>query len=350
MMNYLNALWHYLLISAPYLILGLLFAGFIHSFISLDRIKGWLGQKKKSDIFLAAFVGIPLPLCSCSVIPASVTLKKAGASNAATSSFLISTPESGIDSIVMTYGLIDLPMTIIRVVAAFCSAVVAGFFQLIFNESENDLKTEKKESVDHCCSSKKTEAGEKSFHAKLKDGFKYAFVDLINDLSFWLTVGIILGALVDLLVPENFFQTIPHWQSRFLILLVGIPLYICASATTPVAASMILKGLSPGSALLLLLVGPATNFSNIAVLQNYIGKKGILINIISIVVVALFFSYLTDFLYENIFTMNLQEISHSHSHLNFSWWEILSAIILSGLLIKGIYQEKFSHRKEHSHS
>jgi uncharacterized membrane protein YraQ (UPF0718 family) len=333
-MGYLDSLWHYLLVSAPYLIVGLFASGLIHAFISVDTIKKWLGQKRMRDIFTASAVGVPLPLCSCSVIPAAVTLKKSGASNASTSAFLISTPESGVDSIAMTYAMIDLPMTIIRPIAAFFSAITAGFAQYFFNPDEKDQEIEEEQKS--CCS--KTENKKKSF----KGGMKYAFYDLINDLSVWLTIGILAGALIDYLVPANFFEGLAAWQGKALILAIGVPLYICASATTPIAASLIMKGMSPGAALLLLLVGPATNFSNMAVLQKYIGKKGIVLNIIAIVVVALIFAELTDLFYS---TRELKlHMAHVHEHGGSEWWRVGSSIILVALLFRGIYIEELKPR------
>ena len=323
-MSYLDSLFNYLVVSAPYLLFGLFASGLIHSFISVELIKKWLGARRFRDIFIASAVGVPLPLCSCSVIPTAVTLKKSGASNAATSAFLISTPESGVDSMIMTYGLIDWPMTIIRPIAAFVSAFFAGVLQYFFNQDEKQFK---EVEAAFCCHKDHKET------PTFMSGMKYAFHDLINDLALWLTVGILLGALIDYMVPADFFSTLSQWQSKGMILLIGVPLYICASATTPIAASLIVKGLSPGTALLLLLVGPATNFSNIAVLQKYIGKKGVVLNVFSIVVVALVFSYITDYLYNHFFEVHVNLKSVMHHHSTASWWELASVVILVFLLL-----------------
>jgi len=300
-MDYLHVLWSYLLVSAPYLLFGFLISGVIHQFVPMETVKKWLGAENKSTIFKAALVGIPLPLCSCSVIPTAVTLRKSGASNGATSAFLISTPESGVDSISITYALMDLPMTIIRPIAAFFSAFFAGLLQYWFNdfklpESEVDAP------VKSCCGSKKT-VEKKSLKENMRGVFQYAFGKLSDDIAGWLTLGIFLGALINFIVPADFFTSMSMIENRLMILLIGVPLYICASASTPIAVSLMLKGLSPGSALLLLLVGPATNISNIAVLQKYIGKKGVIFNVFSIVFVALIFSFLVDYLYMNYFTL-----------------------------------------------
>lgn len=341
-MEYFEVLWAYLLVSSPYLIFGLLISGLIHQLVPMSKVKKWLGPEKFSSVLKAALIGVPLPLCSCSVIPTAVTIKKSGASNAATSAFLISTPESGIDSISITYGLMDLPMTIIRPVAAFFSAFFAGVLQFKFNDFEYiEDKNEKKT----CCSkSGGAKPSEKPSGLELFKGvFKYGFGKLIDDISWWLTIGILLGALIEFIVPDNFFTNMGMIENRLMILLIGVPLYICASASTPIAVSLILKGLSPGSALLLLLVGPATNISNIAVLQKYIGRKGVIINVFSIVFVALVFSFITDWIYTDFFTLKLSEVLTDHNHGG-QWWQIGSSLILVVLLAKGIYKEEIRPR------
>lgn len=339
-MNFFHSLWAYLLVSAPYLMVGLTLAGLFHEFMPMDKVKKWLGGKSFLSVIRAGIVGIPLPLCSCSVIPTAVEIKKSGANNGATSAFLIATPESGVDSIALTYALIDLPMAVIRPVAAFFSAFVAGALQLLFNNQEQVID----EEVKSCCAKtkneKKTEVKKES---RILKAVSYGFGDLINDIAGWLTIGILAGALIDFLVPADFFLNYSQNVGRFLILLVGIPLYICATASTPIAVSLMLKGLSPGSALVLLLVGPATNISNIAVLQKYIGKKGVIINMISIAAVALLFSYITDWLYGSVFSLNLSEQLSGHEYMS-HWWQILSAIILAVLLIKGVYLEEIKPR------
>lgn len=339
-MGFFDSLWKYLLVSSPYLLMGLFVAGIVHTFISVEKIKKWLGNNKLSEVFIAALVGIPLPLCSCSVIPTAVTLRKSGASNGATSAFLIATPESGVDSIAMTYGVIDLPMTIIRPVAAFCSAFVAGVINFWGNDFEYVEVAEEKKP---CCSKNKKNVENVNLGNRVKEVFKFGYGSLLQDISMWLTIGILLGAFIDFVVPANIFDNLSGIQSRLIILAIGVPLYICASASTPIAASLIMKGLSPGAALLLLLVGPATNVSNIAVLQKYIGKKGVIINVLSIVIVGLVFSYATDWMYNSFLKIKISpHIGHQHEET--SWFKIASVLIFVPLLIKGLYFEELKPR------
>ena len=335
-MEYFKVLWAYLLVSAPYLLFGLLISGVIHQYVPMEKVKKWLGSKSLGAVFKASAVGVPLPLCSCSVIPTAVTLRKGGASNGATSAFLISTPESGVDSISITYALMDLPMTIIRPLAAFASAFFAGTLQFFFNDYK--LPESEMTPVKSCCASTKNKTENKVKQNTFLGVFKFGFGKLNDDIAGWLTIGILLGALIDFIVPENFFTSMGMIENRVMILLIGIPLYICASASTPIAVSLMLKGLSPGSALLFLLVGPATNISNIAVLQKYIGKKGVLINIFSIAFVALVFSFIVDWLYSSYFVLSLNKQLHHHDHTGM-WWQQLSAVVLVVLLLKGIYKE-----------
>ena len=328
--DFLHSLWGYLTLSSPYLLLGLFLSGVVHNFVNVNFVKRHL-KKGVGSVVKAALFGIPLPLCSCAVIPTAIMLRKNGAGNGATSSFLISTPESGVDSIAMTYAMMDIPMTIMRPIAAFFSSVGAGIAQLAFNSYElpPDAIPEEKKG---CC--KKIGAAPVS---KVRQVLRFSFVSLIDDISLWLGIGLFLGAIINWLVPADGFSGMTGFGGRMALLGVGIPFYICASATTPIAASLILKGMSPGMALIILLVGPATNVSNIMVVQKYIGKKGVVINIISIALVALLFSYIVDFFYYYLAWPQDFNIGHVHHHAKgSSWIEVLSAIILTALIVKGI--------------
>lgn len=347
-MIYLNALWNFILTSAPYMLLGLLAAGVIKQFVPMEKIKKWLGGQNLASVFRASLLGVPLPLCSCAVIPTAVTLRKSGASKAATSSFLISTPESGVDSIAITYALMDFPMMLIRPIAAFSSAFFAGLMQILFNK-EDDMTFEQ-ETPKSCCPKSGIQKSDISFSQRVKESFRFGYTDLINDIALWFGLGLVLGAGIDVFVPSDFFSLFGVEGSRFLILLIGIPVYICASATTPIAVALVMKGISPGAALLLLLVGPATNLSNILVLQKYIGRKAIFLNIFSIAFVALAFSYAVDYFY----TTGVQwHSSHDlHDHGQFSFTEQILGVLLVLLILKGIYIEQirpFFKKKAHQH-
>jgi len=356
-----STLWQFLTLSAPALLLGFVLAGIIRSFLNPEKVAKWLGKGKSSDVFLASALGVPLPLCSCSVIPTAIAIKQKGASRAATSAFLISTPESGIDSIIVTKAMMDWPMTIIRPIAAFVSAFLAGFLQIFLNPETPKTQTfSPKDSTSSCCDKKTTPVvhdhhdhhHDHSHHhstnsdtlmGKMKDGMIWSANDLIDDLALWMTIGLLGGALLQFAIPEDFFLGFGVWSSRLFCLLVGIPLYICASATTPIAASLVMKGLSPGAALILLLVGPATNVTNLAVLRTHLGNKGIVINVFSIAFVALVFSIFTDMFYGTqapVWAIN----QHLHDHHSTYWWEHASAFILVVLLVRGLWREEIQPR------
>ncbi len=337
-MEFIKVLWDYILISSPYLLFGFLISGVVHQFLHLNKIQKLLKNNKKTDVLWAALLGVPLPLCSCSVIPTGATLKKAGASNGATSAFLISTPESGIDSIAMSLSILDLPMAIFRPVFAFVTATIAGTLQHIFNPFNEVIKEEKKD----CCHSKDDDHGHSHSHDHAKDSdsflaktFKFGFVELLDDMANWLFVGLLLGALISYFIPESFFSDLNPHVGKLVILLVSIPLYICASASTPIAASLILKGLSPGAAIIFLLAGPATNISNIAVIQKYIGKKGVIINILTIIGVAYLASYIVDYFYTT-YPLNIN-LATFHEHINGPFFTGC-AIIFLGLLLMSLYR------------
>ena len=329
-MAFFIAFWDFLVLSAPYLLFGLIISGVINQVLSVGLVQRWLGRDSVSSIVKSSLAGVPLPLCSCSVIPTAVTLRKNGVGNGATSSFLISTPESGVDSIMLTYGLMGLPMAILRPIAAFISGFIAGVLNFAFNDFElKDLEEEKK-----CC-----HGGSKPKQSRIKEIFSFGFGKLLDDIAGWLLIGIVIGAALNVFLPDDIFSNLGMLSNRLIILLIGIPMYICASASTPIALSLMLKGLSPGCAILFLLIGPATNISNIAVLQKYIGIKGIVLNLIAISVVGLAFSFLIDMTMPDLFTSALKPIKEGHDHAHFSWWENLMAVLMLGLLLKGIYQE-----------
>jgi hypothetical protein len=238
-------------------------------------------------------------------LPAAVSLRKQGASKGAVTSFLISTPESGVDSIAVTYALLDPIMTVLRPIAAFFTAVVAGVSEtLLFPEEKNrhpqpDLTC----PVDGCCDGKNCSPGDHRRHhtflEKLRSGLRYAFTDFWGDLVGVFFVGLILAGIISALIPDSFFTSyLGQGLPAMLIMLVaGIPLYVCATASTPIAAALILKGVSPGAALVFLLAGPATNMAALAVLVRTLGKRSTIVYVAAIATCALFFGIVVDGIY-----------------------------------------------------
>ena len=294
----LNNIWLVFLDTAFWLLIGLLAAGFIKSFISEKTMQRWVGGHGIGAILRAALFGAPLPLCSCGVLPAAIGLRRAGASKEATVSFLISTPETSVDSVAVTYALMGPVMAIFRPIAALVNAVGTGLLTtLVADEtlaentetavtgsccsSKEEAKTEssccasKSEKVEAtCCSEQKEPDSEKLVPNKFMLVLSYAGAELLDDISKWMAFGIVLAGIMLTFIPPDW---LAQWggglTAMLVMLVVGIPMYICAVASTPVAAGLLLAGVSPGAVLVFLLVGPATNVASFALLKQELGLK-----------------------------------------------------------------------------
>ena len=301
----LQASWEILNQASLYILFGLLVGGLLKVFLSPAYVAAHLGSGRYRSVFKAALLGIPIPLCSCGVLPAAASLKKQGANNGATTAFLISTPESGVDSISITWALLDPLMTIARPVSAFVSAFSAGLAENFFNPPDRQTRIEADLScpIDNCCDGKncppEKHRKHHSFFDKCKTGVGYAGGELWSELVGWFFIGILLAGVITVLVPDDM---ISHYlgggiSSMLLMLLVGIPLYICATASTPIAAALIMKGVSPGTALVFLLVGPATNITSLSVLIGLLGKRAIGLYLLSIALISVLCGLLLDAIY-----------------------------------------------------
>ena len=304
-MQILSETWALLLDSSPYIIFGIMVAGLLKMFLSTDYVVKNLGEGKVMPVIKASLLGIPIPLCSCGVLPAAASLRKQGASKGATAAFLISTPESGVDSIAVSWALLDPIMTVARPVVAFVTATVAGLAESLLGGPEGieEREVDSSCSVDGCCDGNDCDpvdhSNHHSFREKVITGMKYAFGELWSDLAGWFAVGLLLAGIVTALVPEQFITSAlgGGLASMLIMLAVGVPLYICATASTPIAAALILKGVSPGAALVFLLVGPATNIASLTVLTGLLGKRAVAIYLTSIAGVSVIAGLLLDALY-----------------------------------------------------
>lgn len=335
---------HLLLESSVYIIFGLVVSGLIRIFLSPDSVAHHLGKSRFGSVFKAALIGVPLPLCSCGVLPTAVSLKKQGANNGAATAFLISTPESGIDSIAITYALLDPIMTIARPVAAFLSAITAGMLENIFwNPKENKITAgEKTCAVDGCCDGMdcppEIHRRHHTVYDKITAGMHYAFFDVWKDMASWFALGILLAGIITAFIPSD---TLSRYlggglSSMLIMLAVGIPIYICATASTPIAAALILKGVSPGAALVFLLAGPATNITSLTVLLGTLGKRATAIYLSTIAVSAVAFGLALDQCY-TFFHISAQAVAGSAGEIMPPWLEWIGAILLMGLSIQPIF-------------
>jgi len=332
--------------AAFWLVLGLVMAGLLHSFINSHNIGHHLHGRGLWPAVKAAIIGTPLPLCSCGVIPAAVELRRAGASKSATTAFLISTPETGIDSIAVSYALLGPFMTIIRPIAAIFSAIVAALFVLISDNSYQqaqtnhiDQRTSSKNTCQDSCCHEHHQEESISFWNKLWQGQKYAFSELLTDLSVWLIVGLILSAIVVAMVPYDALANISSGPGAMVIMaIIGVPMYICASASTPLAAGLMLAGVSPGAILVFLLAGPATNISTLGIVKKELGWHTLFGYLFGVISVAIGFGYLTNYLIR-IWNINItSELSSSNTMMpTFIAW--IAAILLAIIVVKDIYEK-----------
>lgn len=264
--------------AAPWLMLGVVAAGLVHAFVPEGLMGRWLGGRGVGAVVKAALVGAPLPLCSCGVLPAAVGLRREGASKAATVAFLISTPETGPDSVAVSYALLGPVMAVVRPVAAVLSAIVAGLLTLAMTRGEVDAPIVAAPPAKPCCSGS-CAAPAKVERAPLQralGGLRYAFTDILDDIALWLAVGLVVaGAMAVLVPPQGLAEYGAGLGAMVVMLLVGVPLYVCATASTPIAAALIAAGVSPGAALVFLLAGPATNLATLGVVGKDLGPRAL---------------------------------------------------------------------------
>ncbi|MBD3379470.1 MAG: SO_0444 family Cu/Zn efflux transporter [Candidatus Omnitrophica bacterium] len=282
---------------SPYLLFGFFFAGLLHIFIDTSTIAGHLGGSNTLSVVKASLFGIPLPLCSCGVIPAALSLRRQGASKGSMLSFLISTPTTGLDSIFATYSLLGGFFAGYRLLASFVTGVLSGILAnlLIKDSTARPAQAEKKCEV---CGGE--EHHKHSPAEKAKGVFGYAFGTLLSDTGGWILGGILIGGCIAYFMPDDFIGTYlgDGWKAMGIMLVTGIPMYVCATGSIPIAAALMLKGLSPGAAFVFLLAGPATNAVSITLISREIGKRAVVMYIISIAISGLLMGYLLDILWE----------------------------------------------------
>ena len=274
-----------------------------------------------------------------------MSLRKQGASNGATTAFLISTPESGVDSISITYALLDPIMTVARPVVAFVTAAVAGIAENLFhpNGVNSQITPDLTCPVDGCCDglncSPEAHRRHHTFMEKLRAGFRFAISDLWGDLAGWFLVGLLLAGVITVLIPDDVFSEYlgAGLPAMLLMLAVGIPLYMCATASTPIAAALILKGVSPGAALVFLLAGPATNIASLTVLTGILGKRATAIYLTAIAVSAVFFGLIVDQIYEAM-GISAQAMIGQASEIIPFWAGLAGTFIILFISIKPVFQ------------
>ncbi|OUS70206.1 hypothetical protein B5G52_15390 [Pseudoalteromonas sp. A601] len=386
-MDLLNNFWQLFLLSAPWLMLGLLIAGLLNVYLPANFLNKHLGKEGFWTTVKAALIGAPMPLCSCGVIPAAIGLRRAGASKSATTAFLVSTPETGVDSVSVSYVLLGPFMAIIRPIAAISSAIVAGV--LVGRDAlKSDTKHEHENSQQatsccpadeveiaatsccvsenptvasekSCCSSEKQQPNKTaccsdvkpettkstsccaSEHRekptqwqKVEQAITFSCNKLLSDTMVWLMIGLFFAALVQTYVPESF---LTQWGSGILamtvVILISIPMYICATASTPIAAGLLLSGVAPGAVLVFMLAGPATNVATLGVVAKELGKRAVFAYLTSVIGVAIAFGFLTDFLVAEFGFVVSPLMGEEHEILPY-WFSMICGLILMALMLR----------------
>ena len=337
MNQYITPLIDLLNEMTPYLLLGFLIAGVLHEFIPRRIYADKLSGNNLKSVLWAALFGAPLPLCSCGVIPTATSLYREGASKGATVSFLISTPQTGVDSILATASVIGIPVAIIRPVVAFITAIVGGVITNRICKSENNTRQQAGQTTEH-----------KSFVQKVIGTLRYGFIDMIQDIGKWIVIGLVIAAITTVVIPDNFFVSLNKYPllNMLMILAISTPMYLCATGSIPIAAALMIKGLSPGAALVLLMVGPATNMATMLVINKVLGRKTLITYLIILMTGAIGFGLFID----NVLPAEwFSNITHKHvagcCNVTTAWWQTTSSIIFIALLISGFILN-FKKKKE----
>ena len=329
---------------APYILFGLLFAGFLHELVPDSIVKNHLGKDSIGSVIKATIFGVPLPVCSCGVIPLATSIKKSGASNGSTLSFLISTPITGVDSILATYGMFGWAFTIYRVITSMIISIIAGILTNFYaKEKEVEVKPKpafsmaapttspnaamgfsavtppKKEeescSGGSCCGSSCEEKKGNFFTRALS----YAFGTLLKDIASPLLVGLLVGALITIAVPDNLSEILVqyNWLSYIIVIAIAVPMYVCATASLPIAAGLMLAGVSPGAAFVFLSAGPATNTVTMGVVKKMLGATTLYIYLGTIIVGSIIFGLGLDYLLSDV---SVSELVHMDEHFGVIAW------------------------------
>lgn len=320
--------------AAPWLLLGLIMAGLIHSWVPKKLINRHLGSSGPWPILKAALLGAPLPLCSCGVLPVALGIRKAGASRGATVSFLISTPETGVDSVAVSYALLGPVMAIVRPIAAIITAISAG---LMTGWQEDHLVEHNSTSIKtDCC--KSPSPCEPGTQTKVSEGIRYALTSVWDDIIYWLLLGLFFAAIVATYVPASFLSSWGSGIPAMLVMIaIGIPMYICATASTPIATGLLLAGISPGTVLVFLLAGPATNIATVGVVYKELGPRALAGYLLGVIISSISCGLLLD---EWLTTYNI-DINNQINNNEFvpMWVSASAALLLLICAIKPLRQK-----------
>ncbi len=355
---------------APYILFGLLFAGVLHELVPETLVTKHLGRENIASVVKSTLFGIPLPVCSCGVIPLATSIKRSGASKGATLSFLISTPITGVDSILATYGIFGWIFTLYRVFTSMIIATAAGILTNLFDRDEDAPEMSKsafsavspsgfvaakptaqgfatmtKEaesccSGNSCCDDEQADREKSLRNFSLHKALRYAFVTLLGDIARPLFWGLIIGALITVAIPENLSEILVEysWLSYLIVIAIAVPMYVCATASLPIAAALMLSGVSAGAAFVFLSAGPATNTVTIGVVKKMLGSRSLVIYLGNIIIGSILFGLGLDWIFDS---SAIDPKSLVHLDEEAGWIAMSSSVLLWGFvgyfLSKDIY-------------
>lgn len=343
MSHFIYSLLSILNAMSPYVLLGFFIAGLLHAYVSPEMMSRHLSGNRWRSVVKAALIGIPLPLCSCGVLPTAISLRRNGASKAAATSFLIATPQTGVDSIAATYSLLGPVFAVTRPIAALLGAMFGG---LAVGRWAPD------EEIETSCpipeQSEMTEV-KKSRMGTFIEALRYGFVDMVASVGKWLVFGLVIAAVITVFVPDSLFLGLAKYPILAMIVMVAVavPMYICATGSIPIALSLIMKGLTPGVGFVLLMAGPAANFASVILLKKTMGTRATILYVSSVIVSAIAVGILIDYLLPASWFMPrvAESMTACHDHTVLSWWETACSIILAVLLVYA-----FITHRHHSHN
>jgi uncharacterized membrane protein YraQ (UPF0718 family) len=340
--------WHALIelsnAMAPYILFGLLFAGILHETVPETLVTRHLGKENISSVVKSTIFGIPLPVCSCGVIPLATSIKKSGASKGATLSFLISTPITGVDSILATYGIFGWIFTLYRIITSMVIAMAAGILTNLFGREQEAQNKEQKAptfSLSPNSTPQQPLSTLRAQHAapppskrrfSLISALRYAFVTLLGDIAKPLFWGLIIGALITVAIPDDLSDILQryNWLSYLIVIAIAVPMYVCATASLPIAAGLMLSGVSAGAAFVFLSAGPATNTVTIGVVKKMLGTRSLYIYLGSIIIGSILFGLGLDAIFS---ASQIDPAALVQMDEHGGWLAIGSSILLWGFVL-----------------
>jgi uncharacterized membrane protein YraQ (UPF0718 family)/copper chaperone CopZ len=351
MLNYLiefmGETWTVLLELSPALLLGLTIAGLLHAFLPSGIVKRHMSQSNLGSVLRAVLIGIPMPLCSCGVVPTTLGLRQDGASPGAATGFLISTPQTGVDSILVSASFLGWPFALFKVLAAFITGMLGGWLVNAtepkgFEAAHDAVPSLETEGVSSTFADQKL-----SFPARLLESLRYGIDDILGAINTYLVIGVLLAAALNVMLPDGYFSDVAWVQGiggMLLVLLIATPLYICTTSSVPVAAALVAAGMPIGTALVFLMAGPATNVTTLVLIWRSMGKRVTLIYLGVVVVMSVVLGYAFS-LFFSLTTPSQAMMTHVHMN----WVNTVSAVLLVGLSVflfgRNFYRRHFPNKE-----